>query len=426
MNCSVYLFSGASAQHDQYPNDSLVPLFKRLVSLCTEPRQLVIHREGELVFYAYICLLEPTSREYFGFALLVNGEQVTGHFEQLLEFSEAQIQRLALEKTLLTLDDYGRLRRTEYSFASQLALLDRVVHHLRGEALALQIPLELLPPTNYSIEGSSYCTLPLAEGDNAILSATARYGVVAVVRNEVYQDSSLKQYSEQLNRLSTERDAARGELLTLKSEYDKLLRQKKQYKKVSILTLCVVLLVLIGLGGFFFLGYNLRLVQQDAKEQTSQKEMLAKRNEKLEQDNQELAYSYQREQQEHREARSLLEGLAQDMPIIIKGAGVATTSQTSDRPNDFSSKARVDHCLWIAIEYKELEEAAIDLRCDVYRAEDHYLMASVEIPLQTLLLGEGVRTVLSPGLVADWKEGSYRIEVLKGEQLVYSKPFRLI
>lgn len=229
-----------------------------------------------------------------------------------------------------------------------------------------------------------------------------------------------------LNRLSTERDAARGELLTLKSEYDKLLRQKKQYKKVSILTLCVVLLVLIGLGGFFFLGYNLRLVQQDAKEQTSQKEMLAKRNEKLEQDNQELAYSYQREQQEHREARSLLEGLAQDMPIIIKGAGVATTSQTSDRPNDFSSKAQVDHCLWIAIEYKELEEATIDLRCDVYRAEDHYLMASVEIPLQTLLLGEGVRTILSPGLVADWREGSYRIEVSKGEQLVYSKPFRLI
>ena len=123
---------------------------------------------------------------------------------------------------------------------------------------------------------------------------------MAVVRNEVYQDSSLKQYSEQLNRLSIERDAARGELLTLQSEYDKLLRQKKQYKKVSILTLCVVLLVLIGLGGFFFLGYNLRLVQQDAKEQTSQKEMLAKRNEKLEQDNQELAYSYQREQQEHR------------------------------------------------------------------------------------------------------------------------------
>ena len=420
MNCSVYLFSGTSAQHDQYPNDSLAPLFKRLVSLCTEPWQLVIHREGELVFYAYICLLEPTSGEYFGFALLVNGEQITGHFEQLLEFSEAQIQRLALEKTLLTLDDYGRLRRTEYSFASQVALLDRVVHHLRGEALALQIPLELLPPTDYSIEGSNYCSLPLAEGDNAILSATARYGVVAVVRNEVYQDSSLKQYSEQLNRLSTERDAARGELLTLQSEYEKLLRQKKQYKKVSILTLCVVLLVLIGLGGFFFLGYNLRLVQQDAKEQTSQKEMLAKRNEKLEQD------SYQREQQEHREARSLLEGLAQDMPIIIKGAGVATTSQTTDRPNDFSSKARVDHCLWIAIEYKELEEATIDLRCDVYRAEDHYLMASVEIPLQTLLLGEGVRTVLSPGLVADWKEGSYRIEVLKGEQLVYSKPFRLI
>ena len=87
MNCSVYLFSGASAQHDQYPNDSLAPLFKRLVSLCTEPWQLVIHREGELVFYAYICLLEPTSGEYFGFALLVNGEQITGHFEQLFEFS---------------------------------------------------------------------------------------------------------------------------------------------------------------------------------------------------------------------------------------------------------------------------------------------------------------------------------------------------
>ena len=132
MNCSVYLFSGASAQHDQYPNDSLAPLFKRLVSLCTEPRQLVIYREGELVFYAYICLLEPTSGEYFGFALLLNGEQIKGQFEQLLEFSEVQIQRLALEKTLLTLDDYGRLRRTDLSFPSQPVLLDRLVHHLRG------------------------------------------------------------------------------------------------------------------------------------------------------------------------------------------------------------------------------------------------------------------------------------------------------
>lgn len=426
MNCSVYLFSGASAQHDQYPNDSLAPLFKRLVSLCTEPRQLVIYREGELVFYAYICLLEPTSGEYFGFALLLNGEQIKGHFEQLLEFSEAQIQRLALEKTLLTLDDYGRLRRTEQPFSSQVALLDRVVHHLRGEALALHIPLEMLPPTNYSIEGSSYSSLPCSAGDDAILAAMARSAVVAVVRNEGYQDSSLKQYSEQLHRLSTERDTARGELLTLKSEYDKLLRQKKQYKKVSILTLCIVLLCLIGVGGFLVLGYNLRLVQQDAKEQSSQNEILEKRNEKLAQDNEALAYSYQKERQEHREARSLLEGLAQDMPIVIKGIGVTTTSHSSERPGGFSLQAPVDHYLWIAIEYKELEEATIDLRCEVYREEDHFFMGSVQISLQTLLLGEGVRTAVSSPLVGEWAEGTYRVEVSNGEQSVYSKTFRLI
>lgn len=425
MNCSAYLFTATSGQHEQYPNDSAAPLFQRLASLATEPEQLVIHREGELIFYAYIRLLEPASREYFGFSLVINGEQIIGQFEQLMEFYDLQIRHLALEKTLLTLDDYGHLRRTEQSFSSQFVLLDRAVQNLRRQALALRIPLRLLPPPDYSVDSHSHCVLPLAEDDQVILAAIARSGAVSLMRNEGYQDPSLRQYSEQLCRLATERDTAREELLALQKQYHGLLRQKKQYKKVTVLSLFVAILVLVGLVGFSVLGYNLRLVQQDAQEQVSKNESLTEQNEKLERNNQDLAHSYQKERQEHQEARSLLNDLAGDMPIVITGLGVATTGGTSESPTDFSQRAGVDRCLWIAIKYKELEEAAIDLRCEVYRAEDNYLVTSTEIPLQTLLLGEGVRTAVSPALEAEWSEGAYRIEVSSGDSQLYSRVFHL-
>ncbi len=420
MNTTIYLFS-STLSYEQYPNDSTSRLFQGLLSRAEAPEQLLIHREGDLVYYVYIRAFGEEPKGFWGFSFILNGEHLIGAFEKLMKFCEQQLRYVALQGDLLQLDDYGNIRRTNSTFHDQLPFIESLVHKIRKQLSRLDLPLALLPPTNYGIDRRSFSRLSVSEQDVDILRAVESHAIVALLQAKDYEDPLLRRYGEQLRCLAIERDDLKKRCEELQSSYCALNRQKKQYKKVMFLSLLTAFILCLSSVGFFVFRYHLRSLRQDALEQSSQNKKLTAQNERLEQSNQELSSSYAQEQRKHEEARSLLDGLTQGMPLVVRGIEVAMTSQTSEVPNSFSSKAHLDRYLWVAIEYKEIEEALVDLQVEVYRREDNIRVASIPLSVQTLMLGEGSRKVVTPAISGDWIEGEYEIEVRSGEVVLSSK-----
>lgn len=54
MNATVYLFGKFNQEYFQYPNDYTQEIFAKMSSYATAKTQICIHRQRELMYYAYI------------------------------------------------------------------------------------------------------------------------------------------------------------------------------------------------------------------------------------------------------------------------------------------------------------------------------------------------------------------------------------
>ena len=72
MNATVYLFGKFNQEYFQYPNDYTQEIFAKMSSYATAKTQLCIHRQRELLYYAYIQRIDNTDSDYIGLCLVVN------------------------------------------------------------------------------------------------------------------------------------------------------------------------------------------------------------------------------------------------------------------------------------------------------------------------------------------------------------------
>ena len=86
MNVTVYVFSKLNGRYNQYPDDYTRELFDKFQSMSGAGAKMVIHREGELMYYGYIRQL-TRKEDYMGFCILLNGVMLT-QMEQLASLFE--------------------------------------------------------------------------------------------------------------------------------------------------------------------------------------------------------------------------------------------------------------------------------------------------------------------------------------------------
>ena len=156
MNATVYVFSKLNGRYSQYPDDYTRELFDKFQSLSGAGAKMVIHRDGELMYYGYIRQL-TRKEDYMGFCILLNGVMLTG-IEPLAAVFEKAFDEA---NVFFTVEMAERVS----------AMIKEAVAEMRSEAL---------PPVAYGISNEETKRFANIGDDEAIVDAAAKYPYVVV------------------------------------------------------------------------------------------------------------------------------------------------------------------------------------------------------------------------------------------------------
>lgn len=88
-NISTYVLAQSSNTYAQYIADASEERFKVALTLCDSPSQLLIQREGNLMYYLYV--RQHSSQERFGLCVVANGMMATD-LERVFEVFEQELR----------------------------------------------------------------------------------------------------------------------------------------------------------------------------------------------------------------------------------------------------------------------------------------------------------------------------------------------
>ena len=213
MNVTVYVFSKLNGRYSQYPDDSTWGLFDKFQSLSGAGAKMVIHREGDLMYYGYIRQL-TRKEDYMGFCILLNGVMLTG------------IEPLAV------------LFEKVYDAANVFFTVEMAesVSAMIKEGVA-KIECKALPPVVYGISRDMTKVFVDEDGNKEeIVRAVAMYPYVVLEYNEGRETCQRGDY-------------VADERVTASDVQDKNVEAKQSEEPNSLLD--IVILILLGCGIIF-------------------------------------------------------------------------------------------------------------------------------------------------------------------------------
>lgn len=247
MNCSVYIFGELSSGYTQYPEDSSSHILNRLITNCKATTQLVIRRDDNLMYYSYVRKLE--NNKYVGIAIAVNGYYIQ-HIQSLFALFENTIEKLVSQGSIICFSKDGNIIPTQKQLKEQEEDIDTITQNLAkdfnnaGQACKL-------PPVDYTVAKESVKEFNISDSKRDIVRSSYTYGYTYIYKDNDYNTVKVDSYRSVLSRVNLENVDLKKRNSELHEENQKILRQKKQFKKVILLILLV-----IGCGvGIYFL-YN--------------------------------------------------------------------------------------------------------------------------------------------------------------------------
>lgn len=250
MNLSIYIFGRFDSEFTQYPDDYTREFFENFESKIKSDAQLLIHRRGDVIYYAYIRRLSGAAK-YIGLCFVFNGVMLS-NVSQLCVDCEARITELVVRGEILYFAKNGDIvpRSTKlYKVASEFTLLTQALKtSLESQAYFYDV----LPSVNFSVAVSDTKSIAVdhipAKDDSAkgmndkISKALQQYSNVEVYLGDT--PPALFSYSATLRTLNEEN-------VGLRVENAAVMRQKKRTKIVAVLaiTIAIGLVSLVRLLG---------------------------------------------------------------------------------------------------------------------------------------------------------------------------------
>lgn len=420
MNSSVYVFGNLAKGYTQYPTDSTVEIFQNEYIKSTSPAQIVVHRDGNLMYYSYILTFGD---HYLGFCTVNNGTAFVD-FEKMFGIYESLIERLVESGFLIGLDEKGDIRPLSTELYLSSDELNFITDYLTEDFKKLSTIS--LPSVDYSISRESTAHMSLADGNAAILQSTYSNSYTIVHKDEDWASEHVNSYRNVLKNLSAEKEQLATEVKELNSKLSKTEQQKKQFKWIGILGAAIVIVMI------FLISSQSKL--EDANDEIANKNAVINglRSELTQKDNTISSQNSRISALESEKARikSRLSNLASTYPIIITSLQFKNVDYDSNTINDVGSTLYSNtQYLAPVIEYNGYTNADISLRVRYYKKDNgeyrfksmttEYI-CSVSEGQQTLKLrGWGNRNGNS------WPAGEYRCEIWKRNVCLYAKEFTI-
>ena len=322
MNATVYLFGEFNSGYTQYPDDDTSVIFRQFHENAKSTTQIVIHRDGNLMYYGYIRKLEH--ERYIGLCVVLNGLLLT-RIDGLFSLFENTISGLVTRGQLIHYNEQGDI----ITYVEKLYMNKEEVD-LLNESLCAGFNrfagnITTLPVISFSISKNSIKNFVVDDNLDEIIKSSHTNGYTFIYKSKGFNTAQMNNYKGVLTRVNNEKKDLQEKPDNLQNEYAKTLRQKKQFK--FVLTLFVVLL---GCAiGLFSLNDDLNITRDalsNAKDTINmQKDSLISqrvRISNLNRKNRELEQSRQSEQARRVEAENNLERLkeavSERQPFIIK------------------------------------------------------------------------------------------------------------
>ena len=317
-----------SSGYTQYPDDYAKDIFQRFYAQATTPSQLVIHREGNLMYYGYIRKLD-NSGQYIGFCVLINGVMFT-QVAQLFNVLEDRVTGMAASGEIIHMNETGDVVASIYELSDRQREIERVISEIQVEVSRLSASTVKLPSVNYGIANDISKSFSIHDNADDIIDASGKYAYTYIYKEENPDTPQLMGYRSVIKKLHAEKVKLTKEFTELKKKYDRLNEQKKQYKKVVFL--CI--LIVVGIIGLFLLKDSLdntRSNLADAHRDIVQKEdIISKKNsdirnlnDKLSQLSSSLSSEKEKREKAEENLKELKEQYGNYLPVIITDVEIA-------------------------------------------------------------------------------------------------------
>lgn len=257
MNSSVYIFGDLGSGYTQYPDDYARDICRNFYEKTTAASQIVIHRNGVLMYYGYVRKLDD-NRQYIGFCILTNGIMFP-QVGSLFSVFENAVADMATRGEILGFNERGDIVAQVADLSEKEEAVARTTFALRGEISRLEADIRPLPPVSYAVSFHDSKTFCAGDDEEEIAQAASRYGYTCILKDGECDTAALSGYRNVIRKLHSDIEELSARNGELKSRYNALYARREQYRKV--IALCLII-TLCG-AGLFFLKDRLDSTQEN-------------------------------------------------------------------------------------------------------------------------------------------------------------------
>lgn len=250
MNLSAYIFGNFSGTPTQYPSDYTGNIFKKFNRLSTGEDVVLTHRDGDLMYYAYIRKL--SGNQHFGICLVINGLMIESP-TILFQIFESVFAKAVMEGELIKLSDTGQLTSAVQAFTDKISKCEKLTGSIVSEFKRSKISTSKLPPVSFGTGIEEVKKVSIQDDISDIANYTCKYSYTVITRTKAENTAGLNDYISTIRRINLEKTNLLQNFQKLSDEHSKLKKAKKQFQLVVIL---LAGLSICGIG-LFLLYSNL-------------------------------------------------------------------------------------------------------------------------------------------------------------------------
>lgn len=200
MNCSIYTFGEFTSGYTQYPGDYTADIFKEFYKKSKAQTQLCIHRDGDIMYYAYIRKISES--EYIGICAVVNGLMFT-NMVTVFNLFEQMFAGMVTRGELIMFDTQGNIISNVTQLYLEREAVEQLQQALRSQLDRLQT--KVLPPMTFSVSKDSVKDYVIDDNPEDIIAASSKYGFTYIYKDKGYNTAQLNSYKGVITRLNKEK-----------------------------------------------------------------------------------------------------------------------------------------------------------------------------------------------------------------------------
>lgn len=230
MNVSIYAFGEFVSGYSQYPQDYTENIFKQFIRMAKSQTQLCIHRDGDLIYYAYIKRLHENKR--IGLCAVVNGSMFS-NVKTIFEIFEQQISGMISRGDLIFFNPQGDITTDITHLYHSRSVVERLQEAIRSQLDRL--PVQSLPAVAYGVSKDSVKEFVVDDNVSSIIDASVKYGYSIIYKDKNYETVQMQSSQSVIKKLNAEKEELQKRCDGLASQLTKEKVKQRNMKWVVFL-----------------------------------------------------------------------------------------------------------------------------------------------------------------------------------------------